>query len=72
MYDVIIYAKLRSLRYTGEISKDNKNYNWPEFHADVSRYKEIRVHCTVIKTPIFLSPFYASLTQGAKVLTREI
>ena len=43
-----------------------------EFHADLSRYKETRVHCTRYKTPTFSPPFCAPLAQGAKILTREI
>jgi len=45
-----------------------------EFHADMSRYKEMRVHCSlpVTKTPTFRPPFCAPLDQDAKILTREI
>jgi len=44
----------------------------PEFHADLSRYKEKLVHCTNYKTPIFFAVIFTPLAQGAKILTREI
>ena len=43
---------------------------FPEFHADLSRYKEMRIHYTHYKK--HPPPFYAPLAQGAKILTREI
>jgi len=46
----------------------------PEFHADLSRYKEMRVHCTRYKkTPtLFTAIFCAPLAEGAKILTRDL
>jgi len=44
-----------------------------EFHAYLSRYKEMRVHCTRYKkTPAFSPPFCTPLVQGAKILTRDM
>jgi len=45
----------------------------PEFHAGLSRYKEMRVNCIrVTKHPLFSPPFCAPLAHAAKILTREI
>jgi len=44
-----------------------------EFHTSVSRYKEMRVHCSCYKQhPRFSPPFWAPLAQGAKILTHVI
>jgi len=45
---------------------------FPEFHADLSRYKEKRVHCTRYKNMHLLPPFCTPFAQGVKVVTREI
>jgi len=37
---------------------------FPEFHADLSRYKEKRVHCTSYKTTTFSSLFCAPFGPG--------
>jgi len=45
----------------------------PEFHADVCRYKEMRVYCTRYKKlPPFSPLFCAPLAQGAKISMHEI
>ena len=45
----------------------------PEFHADLSRYKEIRTHCTRYKKlPPLSPPFCTPLAQGAKILARDL
>jgi len=47
----------------------------PEFHADLSRYKEKQLHCrpTRYKTPTyFTAMILRPLDQGAKILTCEI
>jgi len=42
----------------------------PQFHADLSRYKENNFVVPVTKTPTFSPPFCAPLAQGATILTR--
>ena len=45
----------------------------PEIPADLSRYKEMRVHCTPYKKlPPFSPPFCAPFAQDTTSLTREI
>jgi len=44
----------------------------PEFHADLFRYKEMRLHCIPYKN-VFSQPHFASLYPGgAQISTREI
>ena len=64
--------KISKFFYWGSIEHTDWRY-LPEFHADVSSYKEKRVYCTRYKkTPTFLPPFCACFTRGTKILTREI
>jgi len=44
----------------------------PEFHTDLSRYKEMRLHCIPYKKNILFAVILRPLAQGAQASTREI
>jgi len=75
-----VWGKITHLRENFQNSSIQVQHSTPidvfdvfsEFHADLSDYKEKRLHCTHYKTPTFWPPFCAPLVQGAKILTREI
>jgi len=70
-----VWSKITPFRVNFQNSSIKVQYRttidvFPEFLADLSRYKEMRIHCTRYKKlPPFSPPFCAPLAQGAKILT---
>jgi len=51
-------------------TEDTINVFLAEFHADLSRYREMRVHCTATKNPLFRPQFLTPLAQASEISVR--
>jgi len=65
-----IDRSLFSIALVGQLA-DSKVKS-PEFHADLSRYKEMRLHCIPCKNTHILRRHFAHMAHGAQISTSEI